>query len=106
MSTTKISFHIIDSMFTNPRFNVYESSDGFSVEVLGFTGLCYREGAKQMFVDSEMGTGPSELSIRKSSIERWDQPHENEPVTDADRARIVENIRAAFRFQGYEIGVV
>ena len=93
-------------MFTNPRVNVYESSDGFSVEVLGFTGLCYREGEKQMFVDSEMITGPALLVIWKSSVERWDPPHESEPVTDADRDRIVENIREAFRFQGVEIDVI
>ena len=92
-------------MFTNPRVNLYESSDGFSVEVVGFTGLCYREGEKKMFVDSEMSNGPEGMYVWKSTIKRWDPPHESEPVTDADRDRIVENIREAFRFQGVEIDV-
>ena len=39
-----------------------ESSDGFSVEVLGRTGLRYREGDRQMFVDSEALTGPSGMA--------------------------------------------
>jgi hypothetical protein len=46
-------------MFTSPRPNLCESSDGFSVEVLGRTGLRYCEGGRQMFVDSEVLSGPS-----------------------------------------------
>ncbi|HMC26497.1 MAG TPA: Imm74 family immunity protein [Verrucomicrobiae bacterium] len=93
-------------MFTSPRPNLYESSDGFSVEVLGRTGLRYREGARQMFVDSEVLTGPSGMGVYSSSIKRWDAPHENVPVTDFDRDRIVKDIRDAFRFQGFEIDVI
>jgi hypothetical protein len=59
-----------------------------------------------MFAYSEMLNGPAGMGIWKNSIEQWDPPHENEPVTDADRARVVENIREAFRFQGFEIDVI
>jgi hypothetical protein len=31
-------------MFSIPRVNVIESDNGFSVQVLGRVGLCYREG--------------------------------------------------------------
>jgi hypothetical protein len=93
-------------MFTTPKPNLYVSSDGFSVEVLGRTGLCYREGEKKMFVDSEVLAGPAGMGVYKTSIEKWDSPHEMQPVTEADRDRIVENIRNAFRFQGFEIDVI
>jgi hypothetical protein len=93
-------------MFTTPRPNLYESSDGFSVEVLGRTGLRYREAERQMFVDSEVLTGPSGMAIYKDSIEKWDSPHEHVLVMSSDRSRIVENIRNAFRFQGFEIDVI
>ncbi|MEI6076401.1 MAG: Imm74 family immunity protein [Verrucomicrobiota bacterium] len=93
-------------MFTTPRPNLYESSDGFSVEVLGRTGLCYREAGRQMFVDSEVLTGSSGMAVYKDTIEKWGSPHENVPVTDLDRDRIFKNIREAFRFQGFEIDVI
>src|SRR5437016_2296853 len=93
-------------MFTSPRPNLYESSDGFSVEVLGRTGLRYRERGQQMFVDSEVLTGPSGMAIYKDTIEKWDSPHDNVPVTDSDRDQIVKNIRDAFRSQGFEIDVI
>jgi hypothetical protein len=93
-------------MFTTPKPNLYVSSDGFSVEVLGRTGLCYCEGERKIFVDSEVLAGPTGMCIYKSSIEKWDSPHEKQSVTDADRDKIVENIRNAFRYQGFEIHVI
>jgi len=33
-------------------------------------------------------------------------PHENVPVTDPDRDRILDDIRDAFRSQGFEIDVI
>ena len=93
-------------MFTSPRPNVYESSEGFSVEVLGRTGLCYREAGRQMFVDSEVLIGPSAMAIYKDTIRKWDSPYDNVPVTDPDRHRILNNIRDAFRSQGFEIDVI
>lgn len=93
-------------MFTTPRPNLYVSSDGFSVEVMGRTGIQYREGDRQLFVDSEVLTGPSGMGVYRSSISKWDPPHENEVVDEAERERILENIRAAFRYQGFEIDVI
>lgn len=93
-------------MFTSPRPNLYESSDGFSVEVLGRTGICYREAGRQMFVDSEVLTGPSAMAVYKDTIQKWDPPYENLPVTDSERDRILNNIRDAFRSQGFEIDVI
>jgi hypothetical protein len=93
-------------MFTSPRPNLYESSEGFSVEVLGRTGLRYREADREMFVDSEVLTGSSGLAVYKDTIQRWDPPYENVSVTDSDRDRVLNNIRDAFRSQGFEIDVI
>ena len=59
-----------------------------------------------MFVDSEILTGPSGMAVYKDTIQKWDPPYDNLPVTDADRDRILNNIRAAFRSQGFEIDVI
>lgn len=93
-------------MFTSPRPNFYESSDGFSVEVLGQTGLAYREPGRRMFVDAEVVMGSSGLMLYRDSISRWDAPNEADPVDAAERQRILENIRQAFLFQGFEIDVI
>jgi len=93
-------------MFTSHRPNLYESSDGVSVEVLGRTGLRYSEGKRQMFVDSEVLTGRSGMAVYKDTLQKWDPPYENVPVTDSDRDRILNNIREAFRSQGFEIDVI
>lgn len=93
-------------MFSVPRPNLYESTEGFSVEVLGQTGIRYREFGKSAFVDSEVLPGPSGMVVYKDSIQSWEPPNENSPMTAADRKRILENIRAAFRFQGFNIDVI
>jgi len=93
------------SMFTIPRVNVVESSDGYSVEVLGRTGIIYSESGKVMQVDSEVLAGPSGMVIYTDSMNNWDPPHSGFPLTEADRARVVENIKAAFMFRGFKIQV-
>lgn len=92
-------------MFFIPRVNVIESDKGFSVEVLGRTGLCYREGDRSLNVDSEVLMGPTGMVIYASSIRTWAPPCEEERIDDARRKQIVENIQAAFRFRGFEIEV-
>jgi len=93
-------------MFTTPRPNLYESSDGFSVEVLGQTGLTYSEGIREMFVDSEVLAGPAGMVLYRSTIRQWEAPHDAEGISDAAKERILQNIREAFRFQGFEIEVI
>jgi hypothetical protein len=93
-------------MFTSPRPNLYDSFDGFSVEVLGRTGLRYRESGRQMFVDSEVLTGPSGMAVYKDTIQKWDPPDEKVSLTGPDRDRILNNIREVFRSQGFEIDVI
>jgi hypothetical protein len=95
-------------MFRVPRVNVIESDEGFSVEVLGRTGLLYTEGERYLRVDSEMLASdyPFAMMVIKASIQSWAGPHFGEMIDEATRDRIVNNIREAFRSQGEEIEVV
>lgn len=93
-------------MFSEPRVNVIQSDEGFSVEVLGRTGLLYSEGDRHLRVNSELLVGPPWIAIWADSIKRWDAP-EDAPIIDrAKQDGILDNIRRAFRFRGYEIDVV
>ena len=92
--------------FSAPRPNRIESDSGFAVEVLGRTGMRYFEGDRSAFIDSEVLAKPDAMALYQSSIRRWDPPHESLEVDEEDRRRIVENIRAAFESQGYELQVI
>lgn len=93
-------------MFSIPRANVVESDSGFSVEVLGRTGLLYVENGRSLRIDSEALAGPSGMVVYARSINEWLCRHSAEHIDDAAKARIIENCRAAFKFRGFDIQVV
>jgi hypothetical protein len=76
------------------------------VEVLGRTGILYREADHVMFVDSEV-LAHSGIAVWKDRIQRWRDPHQDETVDERKRAQIIENIRrAVVEFWGSEIEVM
>lgn len=93
-------------MFVIPRPNVIQSDEGFSVEVLGLTGLLYSERSRSLRVDSEVLGGKSGLMIYKDSIKSWNPPHDADAIDETQRNAIVEHICSAFRFRGFEVVVV
>lgn len=91
--------------FSKPRPNLIESEDGFSVEVLGRTGLRYAERGRALFVDSEVLAVPG-VVIYAKSMRGWDSPNQNETLIDSERDRIISNIRDAFASQGETLEVI
>ena len=89
-------------MFKIPRVNVIESDEGFSVEVLGRTGLTYTEGGKSLFVDSEV-LAQGEIAIWRNSIKSWTSSHDIEIIDTAKRNEIVKNIIRAFAWRNVNI---
>lgn len=59
-----------------------------------------------MFIDSEDLAKPGAMAMYSDSIKLWDTPHADETVTQDDRSRIIDNIRRAFEFKGYELQVI
>lgn len=92
-------------MFWTPKPSIIESDDGFAVEYLGRAGLSYSEEGKSLLINSELLLGPYLMVIYKRSIQRWDPPYSDQIIDEADRERIINNIRAAYRSQGQEIDV-
>jgi hypothetical protein len=90
--------------FSQPEANVIESSEGFSVRVLGRTGMRYSEGPRFVLIDSEVLATPRTMAMAKESIRVWEgvQP---EAVSVDDRDRIANNIRRAFEACGYVLEV-
>jgi len=92
-------------MFSNPRVNVIESDEGFSIEV-EMTRLVYTEGNKKLYIDSEILASPGNISISKKSIRNWLSTHEDELIDENKREEIIENIQRAFRWKGEWITVM
>jgi Immunity protein 74 len=86
-------------MFFVPRLNVIESDAGFSVEVLGRTGMQYREGEKTLLIDSEVLAPGRGIAVFTSSIKHWSQPYDGEPINPEKKAAIVNNIKQAMEFK-------
>lgn len=93
-------------MFTVPRVNVTESDAGFTVEVLGRTGIRYREGHRSLFVDSEVLAPGKGIAIFVNSIRAWDPPSGQEPIRAEEKARIVANIKSAMDFRQEPIEIL
>jgi hypothetical protein len=85
-------------VITRPDTNLYVSDAGFSVEVLGRTGLLYKEGERVMNVGSEVGPPGLGLAVWAKTIRAWRAPYTNEPVTDEVRERILRNIAEVVAF--------
>ena len=93
--------------FFIPRPNLIESDEGFSVEVLGRAGLRYTEGERVLILDSEVLAGPSGIILFSNNI--WVESRSKRKIDNIDQKdieRIIENVRAAFKFQGFEIQIV
>ena len=90
--------------FSESEPNFIESSSGFSVRILGLTGMRYSEGRRSVWIDSEdLATGA--MALFKDSIKTWEGEGGERAVSAADRDRIVANIKRAFESCGYELVV-
>ncbi len=81
------------------------SDEGFSVRAVGRSALEYREGKKKVRIDAEMLIRPSGFVIYPGSLRCWAPPYDDMVIDEAKRAVIVDNIRRAFRSEGFEVEV-
>lgn len=93
------------SMFTRPTPSTIASDEGWQVKLLGISSVLYAEPGRSIAIDSELIGMPAGLALYTHSIQRWMPPNEGEPIDDTDKARIVNNIRRAYRFIGWDIHV-
>jgi hypothetical protein len=87
---------------SEPDPNLIESSAGFSVRILGRTGMRYAEAGRSVWIDSEVLGKPRAVALFKDSIKTWEGDNPGQ-VSDSDRDRIAVNIKCAFEFCGYEL---
>jgi hypothetical protein len=92
------------SMCRKPKPNLIESDLGFSVEMIAWDKLVYREGGKELTLTAERLSGPAIFVVYLGEYpDCWDPPFEKVKISDEDFRRIGENIREAYQSQGSEI---
>ena len=75
-----------------------KSDTGVIVKFKGLHEIEYREGKRKLIAFRERLTGDPAMDIDSASIESWRPPFSDEPLTDAKRREILDNIcRAAER---------
>jgi hypothetical protein len=90
--------------FSEPEPNVIASSAGFSIRVLGRTGMRYVEGERSVRIDSEVLAEPRSIVMSKASMRAW-EGSDAEPLSDADRDRVAANIKRAFDARSSKIDI-
>lgn len=93
-------------MLTKPRENVISSADGWEIEILGLTGMTYRDSTGTYAVDSEMLHGEPAFVVIRDGIFKVSVADVREPIDDGRKNRIVNRIRNALLWDGHEISVV
>lgn len=96
----------LQACFSEPKVNVIESDEGFSVEVLGRTGLLYVEGERSARLDSEILIGEPAMVVYINRLKSWNVPYEKDAMDKEVRDRIAESIRRALQFKGHEVEFV
>lgn len=86
-------------MFTNPRPNLLVSDEGFSVRILGRTGIEYRESDRVVTVDSEV-LADQGIAIYPDSLRCWTMTRDSVSLGEQDRSRILDNMRRAIEHTG------
>ena len=93
-------------MYHIPRVNVIESDTGFSIEMLGRTGMEYRESGKMMMIESEiLMTDVPTVAIWKDHIRAWQSPHDKEPISEAIRTEILKRICGALKWRNMRVEI-
>jgi hypothetical protein len=93
-------------MFRMPKPTMIESDTGFSVELVELSKLVYREGGKKVTLTVEHLVGPAIFVVYLAErSDRWDPPFGAVRISDEEWRRIGDNIREAYRSQGFETEV-
>lgn len=93
-------------MFFIPRVNLIASDEGFSIEVLGRTGIEYREGERAMIVDAEVLAPGHGIALFKKSLLGWKPPYDGEHLSDERKVEILNNISRAINFRQQPIEIL
>lgn len=91
-------------MFKVENKNTIVSDAGFSVEVLGRTGVRYQESDLSLVVDGEILAGPSGFLIYSDTM-KPDTGYEQIKLNPLQKSAIINKIKTAFAFRGFDIEI-
>jgi hypothetical protein len=95
-----------------PRFlwwlrpNTFQFDDASSVVMVDRDHLRYREGDRSLLIFQELMADPRLVGLDRESMRAWEPPHERRSLSEADKDRIINNLRRAFATRGYDVEVL
>jgi hypothetical protein len=84
--------------FSIPRENVIQCSEGYSVEIISITQILYSEGNINIKISTELLNGPAGIALYTNSGHIGELPN-------VEKMRVINNIRAAYLFRGFNIHI-
>jgi hypothetical protein len=85
------------------RPNTFQADDASAVVLIDRFRLRYREGDRSMIVEQDLQGDPKLVAIERASMRSWEPPQHGDRVTEADRNRIIANMRGALAARGYKL---
>jgi hypothetical protein len=94
------------NIFYRLRGQIIESSEGFSLKMIGLNGIIYSDSEKRVYVYCEMAGGHGYfLRIAKKSMQKWETYRLCSAISEEERSEIASNIQELFRSKGLKIYV-
>lgn len=86
--------------------NIVTGDEGFEISIERSGTVVYREGDKNIAINSEYLVGENEIVIYQDSIIKWRKPYEDSLIGLAKLEEIVENTKRALSFRGITLQVI
>jgi hypothetical protein len=80
---------------------VFESTDGFTVQIGSRTTVEYLEGIRKAIVEVEFGAGS--ICIYKNRVTGWFTSTQMLSMSESEKYDVVERVSSALRFDGSSI---
>lgn len=84
------------------RPNTFYADDSSVVFIDRFS-IRYREAGRSLLIEQDLQADPRLVAIERASMRAWEPPHEREPISEAQKDEIIENLRRAFATRGYRL---
>lgn len=81
--------------------NTFQADHESSVHWIDRFRLRYRERDRSMLIEHDLQALPRLIAIWRDSMKSWEPPHDQDPLDEADKDRIIANMRRAFATRNY-----
>lgn len=86
--------------------NTFQADNESSVHWIDRFRLQYREGDRSTLIEHDLQAPPRLMAIWRESMKSWQPPRDQDPLDEADKDRIIANMRRAFTARNYTLDLL